>query len=78
MFLSCSRIGLATLQMVQWLVLRCDIQHCQVPLHISVFAQLRAQILASRRTRLPSLQPDLLLFRPRMFSVYLIKFGFAS
>ena len=77
MFLSGSRIRLATSQMSQWVVLRCDTQHSQVSLHISVFGQLRAQILASRRTRLPDLPPDFLLIRPPTFSVYLIKFGFA-
>jgi len=78
MFLSGARIGLTTSQMAQWLVLRCDTQHSQIPLHISVFAQFRAQILDSPRTPLPNLQPDLLFVRPRTCSVYLIKFAFAS
>jgi len=48
MFLSGSQIGLATSQIAQWLILCCNTQHGQVPLHISVFTQLHVQILDSR------------------------------
>ena len=39
--------------------------------------ELRARILDSPRTRLPNFQFELRLGRPRAFSFYLIKFGFA-
>jgi len=41
------------LQVVHWLVPRCDTQYGQVPLHTSPFARLVAEILVTHRTALP-------------------------
>ena len=53
----------------EWFILRRDMQYCQILLHISLIAHLRAQILDSRRAAFPGVQSDFILVLPRAFPI---------
>jgi hypothetical protein len=60
-----SRADLPATSMAQRLVLRRDPLYGQIPLHLPLLTQLRAQVLDPHRGALPAIQPHLLLVRAR-------------